>query len=144
MYIGLPLVTQDDSVGRHHITVTFHGHTETKKDYIAATAALAETAHMWSKWDLPVINLNFGKLAMFPSGAWHTTVLGEELHWFRNLLTEKLTERGVYWSNEFEFIPHVTLAYNERPKKNPYQGISMAVKKLAVVSNNFGITEVLL
>lgn len=141
MYIGLQLPEEDG----HHVTVTFHGHGESKRDYIGATAALADAAFWWNRYELPPINLNFGKLSCFPdSGAWHTTVQGQELHWFRNLLTDKLTERGVYWSNDFDYVPHVTLAYFEKPSKNPYQGISMPVKKLAVVSNNFGVTEVML
>lgn len=127
------------------MTVTFNGHSETKWDYAEAVAALADTASWWIGNKEPIL-LTFGRLGVFdPPGCWHVTVKSKDnsLHTFRSVLTYELTRRKVYWSDDFEYIPHVTLAYKEKPKENPLFGVQMKVEKFAVVSDYWGITEIM-
>lgn len=141
MYIGVCL---PDS--KHHVTIAFNGHGETKEDYQAAVIALANTAWDWNVLeDGEQIWLEFGELHVFdPPGVWVTRVRSKKLDKFRKLLTENLTYRGVYWSDEFDYIPHVTLSYYKKPKVNPYENQHMQVTRISVVSDEFGVTEVLI
>jgi 2'-5' RNA ligase len=138
MYVGVVLPTKS-----HHVTLTFNGHDESKQSYQNAVAATTEVARGWTK----PIELTFkDKLSVFdPPGVWVSEVdSNEELIEFRQLLTFYMNYNGVYWSDEFDYRPHVTLTYFKKPKVNPYLGLTFPVTHVTVVSNEFGNTEVLI
>lgn len=134
MYIGAIID------GNKHVTLAFNGHNETKKQYKDAVAALAATA---SRWAGGMIMAQFGALERFtPANVWVTRVVSAGLFDFRDLLLPQLDLRGVPWSNEFSYKPHVTMTKWKRPR-GPYKGL-IEITHLAVVSDTYGNTEVLL
>jgi len=138
MYIGILLPD-----GKH-CTLTFHDHNETEGQYIKAVAALAVTAAQWHELiKAPTIPLEFGKLNIFePSGAWHTEVFSPMLMNFQQRLTIQLDAFEVSYSTDFEYKPHVTLTYFKKPKVNPYEDLTLWIKNVSVVSNEFGTTTI--
>lgn len=134
MYIGA--VLED---GRH-ITIAFNGHNETKDQYKRAVTALAYTA---AKWTQGAITGSFEELHRFePANVWVTLVNSPALHKFRDDLVLFLDLRGVLWSNEFGYRPHVTMTKWKKPK-SPLTG-HIEITHLSVVSDIYGTTEVLL
>lgn len=134
MYIGAVL---DDG---KHITVAFNGHDETAKQYKNAVAALALTA---GKWYLGPICGAFGDLERFePANVWVTRIESDHLHVFRNTLIPFMDLRGVNWSNEFGYKPHVTMTKWKEPK-SPIKG-HIEITHMSVFSNEHGETRILL
>lgn len=140
MYIGVCL---PDS--KHHVTVTFNGHGETKQDFLCAIESLTRVSRHWNEMNGGEIWLEFADLHVFdPPGVWVARVRSKKLATFRDLLTAELTDMDVYWSDEFDYIPHVTLSYYKKPKVNPYENQHMQITHFSVVSDEFGVTEVLI
>jgi 2'-5' RNA ligase len=123
-----------------HITLSFNGHDETKNDYKRAVQALADAAAVW--YTGPIMG-SFTELVRFePAKVWVTLVESERLHQFRNSLLGRLDLRGVHWSNDFGYKPHVTMTKWKEPK-SPLTGF-VEISHLSVVSNLYGTTEVLI
>lgn len=134
MYIGA--VLEDGK----HITLTFHNHSETKNDYKRAVQALAACAAAW--FSGPIYG-SFTELERFePANVWVTRVEAPRLHGFRDSLITQLDLRGVAWSNEFGYKPHVTMTKWKQPKA-PITG-HIEITHLTVVSDTYGETRVLL
>lgn len=142
MYIGIPVGDQFYTDPEHHITITFNGHGETKRDYLASIAALAETCRWWHENHNGRVDLAFGETGVFDRYCWHSKVHSNKLPRFRDKLVQELDRYGVYHSEDYEFKPHVTLNYGAAPTHNPYQGLSLMVTSFAVESRNFGRTEI--
>lgn len=139
MYIGILL--DDPRPPVRHVTLTFHDHNESKEAYKGAVAALAQCS---ANWYSGPITLEFGDMNIFePSGAWHTKVKQTpELMAFQKNLTVFLDARQVAYSKEYDYVPHVTLTYFKKPKKNPFEGLTFEAKAITVVSNEFGNTDI--
>lgn len=134
MYIGAVL---DNG---KHLTVTFNGHSETKQHYKGAVQALATQA---ARWFMGPIHCNYGELERFePANVWVTRVDTQRLHTFRDGLVQMLDLRGVPWSSEFGYKPHVTMTKWKKPK-SPLTG-DLIITHMSVVSDEYGTTEVLL
>lgn len=142
MYIGVPLFHEYAVDPEHHVTVTFNGHGENKKDYLKAVSALAEACAWWYTNGNKRVQMQFGGTSSFNENCWYAPAYSEHLHRFRNRLVQELDSRGVYHSEEYDYRPHVTLNYGSEPVDNPYNGITHVINSFVVVSNNFGVSEV--
>lgn len=142
MYIGVPLFESWGIDEDHNITLTFNGHGESKLDYLNATVALAESCRWWYANGNRRIYGTFGPSEAFDGNCWHSKVTSPNMERFREKLVQELDREGVYHSEDYDFKPHVTLNYGREPVTNPYEGGALIVDRLAVVSRNFGRTEV--
>lgn len=142
MYIGIPLFHEYGVDPKHHVTITFNGHEECKQDYLKAVSALADTCQWWHANGNGRVLMRFGDTAAFNDNCWHSSVESTKLPRFRDRLIQELDRKGVYYSSEYAFRPHVTLNYGREPTDNPYHGITHSVSSYAVVSKNFGVSEI--
>jgi 2'-5' RNA ligase len=140
VYIGIPLFENWGVDEEHHVTITFNGHGESKRDYLAAVAALSETCLWWHENANGLIALQYGKTGCFGGNVWHATVHSTKLDRFRDRLVQRLDSYGVYHSEDFDFTPHVTLNYGLEPEYNPYEGGADLIRSFAVESRAFGRT----
>lgn len=142
MYIGiLPPFRVDDE---HHITLTFNGHGEKKQDYLRAVCALAETAQWWHENGNGRIQISFGPTGQFDHGfgVKYASVISPKLYRFQQALTQRLDSHDVYHSQDYDYIPHLTLGYGAQEVENPYLGMQFSVPTLSVMSSAFGRTDI--
>lgn len=135
MYIGIPVGSDG------HVTITFNGHGEAKIDYLGSVAALAETTRWWYANGLGRVALAFGPTSRL-GACWVAPVTSKRLGLFRERLVQELDRRGVYYSEQYEFNPHVTLSYEKAAGENPYEGTTHIATSYVVVSKAFGTSEV--
>lgn len=134
MYIGL----LRKFAPTQHITLAFSGFEETMADYKRAVAAVAEVATDWTHG--PLTAVYSGELEVFGprNNTIVSTVSGKSLYTFRNDLTNALDRWSVWYSDEYEFRPHVTLK-----GASPMALVGQETfSRVAIVSDRFGITEV--
>ena len=138
MYIGFILPN-----GKHHVSVAFCGHNESEHQYKRAVRALATAADHWGAGPL---ELTFGTEVerFLPSKAWYAGVYSPDMLVFHDQLVKQLEYFEVDYSKEFDFTPHVTLSYFPKQPKNPYAGIVAEARRISVVSNEFGNTDILI
>lgn len=138
MYIGIKIPGHE----LHHVSIAYLGHTndDTLDQYKRAAAATAAALAYWRK----PFTLEFGELGRFePPFVWYTRVICENLEEFFPQMVECLQYYGVEFRQHEEFIPHVTLSKWPKEPKNPYEGQTLKVGQLTLVSTTFGNTNFL-
>jgi 2'-5' RNA ligase len=148
MYIGI--IPPDKADPDHHITLTFNGHGEKKRDYLRAVQAVATAASWWHENSNGMIPIEFTETQVFPPNenrmgyVFYAGVVSDKLHRFRQVLTQELDRLDVYYSDDFEYTPHLTLGYGgvlDVPV-NHYEGAHFTVSAFSVVSSTFGVSNI--
>lgn len=136
MYIGIRIPGHH----LHHVAVAHLGETvdDTLDQYKRAAAATSAALAYWNK----PITLEFGGLDRFePPFVWYASVISENLENFFEKLVECLHYYGVGFTQHEEFIPHLTLSKWPKAPKNPYDGQTLEVEYMTLVSTKFGDTN---
>jgi len=148
MYIGI--IPPDKADPEHHITLTFNGHGEKKRDYLRAVRATANATSWWHENGNGLIPIEFTETRVFmPTEnrlgyVFYAGVISAKLHRFREVLVQELDKLDVYHSKDFEYTPHLTLSYGgvlDVPA-NPYEGTQFFVPAFTVVSSQFGASNI--
>lgn len=136
MYIGIRIPGHH----LHHVSLASLGDSEhdTLDQYKRAAAATAAALATWRK----PIELKFGGLDRFePPYVWITRVSCDNLEEFFLQLVECLHYYGVEYRQHEEFTPHVTLSRWPKAPRNPYEGQTLQVPYITLVSTSFGDTN---
>lgn len=140
MYIGILIPDT-----KHHITIAYNGRGEDRETYGLAVTAVARVAERRYERKERALRLHLQATDCFERGAhstWYAKVKSKKLMEFREELVEEMKALGLHFREDFDsYIPHITLSHYRRKPRNPYDGLTLLVDRVTVVSDTFGNTS---
>jgi 2'-5' RNA ligase len=113
---------EGEDASPHHITVAYFGETPLEQESMllnVINSVCKKTA------PFPVKLAGIGKFSNPDANVYHAKIESEELHNFRNILKDKLSENGIEVDAKYpDYTPHMTIEYVHSGEERRFESVN--------------------